>query len=177
MFPDKISPIREIKHIYFSKDANKVVLTNKSNNSDAIKYSKIPINVTMDVIPDETDDNGTTFKITTNLPNETNLLVEISNIGSDFPYDSQCNINVNNGSAETESFTSNQHSLPNGDYRIEINVPIESVQDSKNARKLLGKNSSNLQGDYARDADDGESKTIKFVKKIKNNKKISYDNK
>lgn len=157
--------IRYVYIKYISRDNAIKTTTSKSSDSDTIKYSKIPITVTMDAEAESIDENNTKFKITTNLPDNTNLMITVSSLSEEFNYEADCKGNVNNGMVETESFTSNNRSLPNGNYQIKVTTPIEMVQDYDSVRELLGKNGCNLDGDYIQD-NDNSGKTVEFTKNI-----------
>ena len=150
---------------YISKNTTKATAS-KSNNSSVIKYSKTPINVTMDVVPETIDENNTKFKITTNLPDNTNLGIKISSEDDDFYYSKQQMLIVYGGEVETDSFNSNNLSLPNGNYSIKIVTATEPLQDYKSVRAILGENGCNLQGDCISDSKDGQDKIVNFTKNI-----------
>jgi uncharacterized Zn finger protein (UPF0148 family) len=120
-------------------------------------------NVTMDATP-VTDDTGTKFDITTNLPNGTNLMISISNDTTSYNAQDSSSV-VQNGKVETTNFSDNNLQLPNGTYTIEITTPFD-LDPSGSVVSAFGDVNKKLTGKYiVYDASHGTN-TLDFKKDI-----------
>lgn len=115
--------------------------------------------VTMDV-KEIADAGKVQFEGTTNLPDGTELLASLSNNDG---YGGQSQVVVNNGKFKTEEFSKGGKALESGTYKIEILMPIASVQPEP-VKELIGENSENLKGEFVKDGDLG--KIVEFSKEF-----------
>lgn len=152
---------------------NKTRSNNTTINANSPKIDST-INVTMDV-KHETSNYGTTkFDITTNLPNDTELMITLSN--NAISYKAQDKTTVYDGKVQTSGFSNNSIPLSNGNYTIEITTPTASVQPNS-VKSLFGDMGKNLSGSYIVD-DATWGKTVDFKKDItiSNNTTITSTN-
>ena len=105
---------------------------------------------------------------TTNLPINTYLMIELINRKIKYRASSKAQI-LDYGKFESEIFKYgsdvSSNSIPDGDYEIEIIVPITSVQPD-NVKVVFGQKGRNLVGTYIT-CDDITGKTIKYHKTVK----------
>lgn len=84
---------------------------------------------------------------TTNLPNETELMISL--LGNGINYFAQSKATVINGQFHSEWFTSNNSDFAEGRYTVQITTPVEPVQP-ENVRVMLGHRGRNLTGDIVK---------------------------
>ncbi len=78
----------------------------------------------------------------TNLPNQTNLMMNLSKGNN---YSAQDKIIVQNGTFKSTGFSNKGLSLPNGDYVIEISTPLSRLQP-ESVQIIVGEKGKNLTG-------------------------------
>lgn len=103
------------------------------------------LNVEMSVEPNVNSDDGTVlFGIITNLPEDTKLLVTVTDENG---YEAQDNtVVLNNGKAFTSEFSDHGKAL-SGKYNVEITMTTPSVQ-LQSVKDVVGENGENLAGQY-----------------------------
>lgn len=117
--------------------------------------NKTKENENIDVQIDVQTNPDNSFTITTNLPNNTQLMITLS--GTD--YTAQDKITVNNGKAISSTFSNGGMPL-SGSYNLEVTMPLPTVQ-SDDVKDIIGINGEFLTGQYVVDSSIGNSKTIK----------------
>ena len=117
------------------------------------------INVYMNVSTN-VDSKGVYFDIDTNLPDETKLMLTLSDGNQ---YRGQANVAIKSGKCKSDSFTNKGNKL-RGEYTLEISMPIATVQPDS-VRKLIGNKGENLSGDLVVS---GTLEGEKMIKKIIN---------
>lgn len=91
------------------------------------------------------EDGKAKFKITTNLPEGTVLVVSLSGIKSD--YRAQQNVTVKDGKTETSLFSSNNKHLDYGTYDVNISTPLDISIQPASVQSVFGNKGANLTGD------------------------------
>lgn len=87
----------------------------------------------------------------TNLPDGTKLGVWIK--GKSVKYNGQSSFTVQNGKFESEEFSADSKPLPNGNYEVDVTMPIASRQ-TPSVRSVIGEKAENLKGDLVKNSDD-----------------------
>ncbi len=91
------------------------------------------------------ENNGMhSFIINTNLPDETELMLTLSDKFSD--YIGQTNVTIKNGTATSEEFSSNGNPL-SGKYTLTVSMSIPSLQ-TDNVRAIIGEKGEYITGKY-----------------------------
>jgi len=98
------------------------------------------IEVTLTVDPLISSEGYVSFEIRTNLPDDTSLLLTLSNDG----FTAQDKVIIINNNAVTETF-SNKGSALNGSFTLSVTMGIPSVQ-SEAVRAIIGENGEALKG-------------------------------
>ncbi len=130
-----------------------------SDSSKKMDEETKELNVTMDV-KEVIKEGKITFKGMTNLPENTKLVITLSN---DDNFKAQSKVIVGDSKFESEQFSNKGNSLQSGIYRVGVTMEIASVQP-KSVQAIIGNDSENLKGELVIDGDSG--KTIEFSKKI-----------
>ena len=92
-------------------------------------------------------DSKTAFKISTNLPDGTVLMLTLKNEAEN--YTGQTKATVEGGSAESEGFGKNGGALPSGNYILSISMSLPKLQ-SEAVQKIIGSKGENLSGQYVK---------------------------
>lgn len=130
--------------------SNKNVETVKETTST--ESSDIYIDVEIDK-----NEGKPSFMIKTNLPDETDLMLTIHDENN---YSAQSKVKINNGIAESESFSNKGEPLT-GKYTLEICTPFAMVM-SESVQAIIGEHGENLTGDLVDSSDDGEKRIIAY---------------
>lgn len=126
------------------------------NNSNSTSANN-EIDVKIDAKP--IFENGkASFDISTNLPDESELMITLSNESID--YVGQCKSKVTNGNAKTEQFSSLENPLEKGKYTLRITTSAAKLQPDL-AREKLGEKGENLSGEYIKN-DETFGKSVSF---------------
>lgn len=84
------------------------------------------------------------FKIISNLPDETELVITLENTS----YYGGNSVKVKNGIAESDCFSNKGKRLSKGTYHLEIVSVFEYAQENEKVREILGEGGKNLKGKY-----------------------------
>lgn len=103
--------------------------------------------ITFAISVEKNPDGKVSIKGTTNLPDDTGLMVNLKNQLNN--YSAQDTPNVTDHAFKTEFFSDHGSALPSGTYRVEITVPIANVQPAS-VRALFGEHGENLSGPYVK---------------------------
>lgn len=98
-------------------------------------------------------DGKVIFEGTTNLPDEAELLVTLSNEDG---YRAQAKMSVENGKFTTEQFSNQGDQLESGTYTVDVSMGIVSTQ-SEAVQKVIGEESEHLTGDLVEYGEFGKS--------------------
>lgn len=133
------------------------------------------IEVSLDASVDK-NDGKPIFTIKTNLPDETNLMLTLSNDD----YKGQTSVIVKNGIATSEPYSANGNNLSSGKYVLSVSMSEPRLQ-SNNVRAIVGETGENMIGKYVQTSDIDNTKFIsgnfKFSLKLKKEKIVEkYDN-
>ncbi len=97
----------------------------------------------IDLSISQTTDNMIVINGSTNLPNETIIMVTISGIASD--YSAQDRVSVSNGKFTAGPFSSAGYGLDGGKYTVEALMPNPAIQP-ESVRKIIGNEGERLSG-------------------------------
>lgn len=116
--------------------------------------NKTKVNENIDVQISVQFNKDNSFLITTNLPDNTCLLITLSGNG----YTGQEKLTIKNGKANSSVFTNKGKPL-SGKYNLEVTMPLPSVQ-SEDVKDIIGLNGEFLTGKYVVDSSTGNSKIV-----------------
>ncbi len=126
-----------------------IVVSNSDNNDDAI-------DVTLTVTPKVNDENGSVlFGITTNLPEDTVLMVTVSNdnfIGQD-----KATI-LSSGTGYTAEF-SNKGKALKGTYTVSVSMSLPRLQKDS-VRQIIGEKGEKIKGQYVYKSDISDENVV-----------------
>ena len=132
----------EIEKEVSPTEKNEEIEVKQNQEIIEVPISNEPINVTLD-LEVVNNEEKIEFKGKTNLPNDTEVMISLSNTTG---YKAQDNQSVsNNGSFSSGPFSKQGKGLDNGTYTVEVSTPTENVQP-ENVQKLIGDNGVNLTG-------------------------------
>lgn len=123
--------------------------------------AQIPIlNVELSVEPKVNDEDGTVlFGITTNLPENTKLMVTVSN---DEGYRAQDTaVIMNNGKGYTAEF-SNQGKGLKGKYQVSVTMSLPKMQ-LESVQKVIGKKGEHISGEFVKPATIDDSNVVEGI--------------
>lgn len=109
------------------------------------------------------EDGKINFKINTNLPDETVLMLSL--YGKSVDYKGQSKVTVKDGKAESEEFSAKGNTLPNGEYELSVSMSLPAIQ-SDNVRKIIGEKGEYLSGDIVKKSDIEDANIIKQTENI-----------
>lgn len=136
-------------------DDDVVNVTDGAGRKSIAEKSDEKLDVMLNATAD--DDKGTpTFTISTNLPDETELMLTLSNSNN---FNAQAKVIVENGTATSETFS--DHSKPlSGEYTLSISMSLPQYQ-SDAVREVIGENGENMTGQYVEPAEISDSNIVK----------------
>lgn len=103
------------------------------------------------------EDGGVTFSIETNLPDDTALMLTLAGVGEkNTSYRGEMSVTVEQGKVETECFTNSLAPIPEGEYCLEITMPVASAQP-ESVQKIIGKKGKNLEGELVVESELGKT--------------------
>lgn len=121
-----------------------------------------PTELKLDAKEEISDNNQVKVYLETNLPDETVIMVSLSN--EEIGYNGQDEISIANGKGETDWFSNKGSKLANGEYVLNITVPITNAQPDS-VKEIVGEDYKNLISDYIVEGEIGT--TIEISKEIK----------
>lgn len=142
------------KNVSSLSDLEKFMFVDMKNVTSNISTDKI--NAYIDVTTKFNDSGKVYFEIASNLPDETKLMLTLSDGES---YSAQSSVVVKDGKVTSEAFSNKGNVISSGSYTLKISMPLAVVQPDS-VRKLIGNNGENLIGDLVVSGIDGESKTV-----------------
>lgn len=136
-------------------DDDVVNMTDGAGRKSIAEKSDEKLDVMLNATAD--DDKGMpTFTISTNLPDETELMLTLSNRNN---FNAQAKVIVENGTATSETFS--DHSKPlSGEYTLSISMSLPQYQ-SDAVREVIGENGENMTGQYVEPAEISDSNIVK----------------
>ena len=120
----------------------------KNTEKSIVEVSIMNTPVEMDAFMSMSEDDRIQVNGTSNLPNNTALLVTVTN--GELKYLAQDKATILNGKFSAGPFGSNG-SLKRGDYLIKVTMPVSSVQPKK-VQKVIGDSGQHLKGDSVVDS-------------------------
>ena len=125
--------------------------------SDEEPEAAEPINVQLSFEPNvNTEDGSVLFGVTTNLPEDTKLMVSVKN---DNGYTAQDDVVIlGNGKGFTSEFSDNGNAL-SGKYTVEVIMSLPQLQ-KESVREIIGENGENLAGEFVKPSTSGECNVI-----------------
>jgi len=104
--------------------------------------------------------NGIKFDITTNLPDESELMLTLSagDFNTDETWRGQTKVTINNGFAESDGFSQSGDKL-SGDYDLCISMSLPSLQ-SDAVRAVIGEQGEHMTGPLVDKSSVGDSKVV-----------------
>lgn len=113
--------------------------------------------VTLDVAPNvNADDGSVLFSVSTNLPENTELMVTVKNEEGYTAQDKA--VVLSNGVANTAEF-SNQGEALSGKYIVTISMSLPELQD-ESVRKVIGEKGEKISGEYVEHSDLGDANIV-----------------
>lgn len=138
----------------------------KEKQADTVIQKKIKVN--MEIEHKVSNDGFLKILINSNLPEDSKLLVTLSNKSSG--YRAQSKTTIKNGYAETELFSNKNKRLDSGSYLIKVILPNAALQP-KRVSSIIGKRGENLIGELVTEGIGGFNvEKEKVVEVILNNK-------
>ena len=109
------------------------------------------------------DGNAVIFEIETNLPDETELMLTLSNgnYNENNAFTAQTKVNIKDGKATSEGFSNKGEAL-SGDFDLSISMSLPSLQ-SDAVRAIIGENGEHMTGNLVESSSIGNSNTIKAM--------------
>lgn len=157
----KSTELQYITYDINATDKNKVVSNiNELANfmfveiGDASSKTNEKLEVFIDIKP-IVHDGKVIFDIGTNLPNGTQLMVDLS--GND--YYGQTKVIVENGTITTEAFSNKGQALLSGNYKVEVSMPLPAIQ-SNSVRNVIGNTGENMIGELVEKSSIGDSYVV-----------------
>lgn len=129
------------------------------------------INVNIEINHEVSNDNKLKINIISNVPNETNFLVTVSN--DELDYTAQDSVQLNNGYAETSWFSSQKRSLKPAKYEVSVTMPLAHTQP-ESVQKIIGERGGNLTGDYVSESNLGKSANKKVIIDLNDENILDY---
>ena len=136
--------------IYFgiaagSKNDNTEATATEQNISQELTEKKEVIDVDLAVTPRVNEEDGTVlFSITTNLPEDTELLVTVTDDGDYTAQDTA--VILRGGTGHTAEFSNNGEGLK-GKYHVAVTMSIPKLQ-AESVQDIIGKNGEYIGGQY-----------------------------
>jgi len=136
-----------------------VVDETKQNEQPTVGVKDDPevMEVTLEVEPNvNTDDGSVLFGVTTNLPEDTELMVTVTN---DDGYMAQDNaVVLATGTGYTSEFSDNGEALK-GDYTVRVSMSLPSLQKDS-VRAVIGEKGEKIGGQYVQNSGIGDSNVV-----------------
>lgn len=115
------------------------------------------LEVELSVVPKVNDEDGTVlFEITTNLPEDTKLMVTVSNNEGYRAQDTA--VIMNNGKGYTAEFSDHGNGLK-GEYQIAVTMSVPRLQ-AASVQGIIGKNGEYMTGKYVKSASIEDSNVV-----------------
>lgn len=114
-----------------------------TNSKQTYQVNPYVIDVSMDVQPIISTDGRVEFNITTNLPDNPQLMISLVN--DSINYNAQDMVNVSHGNAKTTQFANQKKGLTPGDYTLQIITSPANVQPDS-VKSKIGENGQNFTG-------------------------------
>lgn len=112
-------------------------------------------------INEDTNNGKPKFTITTNLPDNTEGVLSLTNEKTD--YVAQDTAIIKNGTAVVGEFSDNDNPLVEGDYTVRFSTSTSSSQP-KSVQSIIGKDYENIKSKYI--LSEGENTNIEYEKEI-----------
>lgn len=109
------------------------------------------------------DGNAVVFDVETNLPDDTELMLTLSNgnYNDNNAFTAQTKVKINDGKAKSEGFSNKGEAL-SGDFDLSISMSLPSLQ-SDTVREVIGENGEHLQGKLVETASIGDANTVRAL--------------
>ena len=132
--------------------------TNVDVKKEETPKEEVPkkINVNIDV-NEETTDGKATFAGTTNLPDDWELLITLTNENG---YSGQTKVVIENRVFESEQFSNKGETLEPGAYQVKVIMSIANTQP-ESIQGVIGEDSKNSEGKLVEDGEMGRSVSYK----------------
>lgn len=119
------------------------------------------------------DGNGVVFEISTNLPDESVLMLSLSSgdYNTDTHFTAQTKVTVSNGNAISEGF-SNKGAKLSGSYDLSISMSLPHLQTDA-VRKYIGENGELMTGPLVVSSDYGDANVVQALFSVTVDKDIS----
>lgn len=149
---EKTKETEKAKEPKKTKEPEKVKESEKAKKSKETKEPEeaSTFEVTMDV-KDKTTDGQTTFKITTNLPNDMKLMLTLSRDGG---FRAQDSVVIKNGNATSSGFSEKGNAL-DGNYKLHVSSSMTKLQP-ESVQKMIGKKGERMEGSLVK-TEDGDT--------------------
>ena len=162
----KSTEVAETENITEESTTAELPAETSTDTTEVQEENKTPevadFEVTVDVNAHK-DGNSVVFDIETNMPDETVLMLTLSNgdYNTDNAFTAQTKVTVTDGKATSEGFSNKGEAL-SGDFDLSISMSLPSLQ-SDAVRAVIGENGEHMQGNLVETSTLGSSNTIKAM--------------
>ena len=162
----KSTEVAETENITEESTTAELPAETSTDTTEVQEENKTPevadFEVTVDVNAHK-DGNSVVFDIETNMPDETVLMLTLSNgdYNTDNAFTAQTKVTVTDGKATSEGFSNKGEAL-SGDFDLSISMSLPSLQ-SDAVRAVIGENGEYMQGNLVETSTVGSSNTIKAM--------------
>ena len=162
----KSTEVAETENITEESTTAELPAETSTDTTEVQEENKTPevadFEVTVDVNAHK-DGNSVVFDIETNMPDETVLMLSLSNgdYNTDNAFTAQTKVTVIDGKATSEGFSNKGEAL-SGDFDLSISMSLPSLQ-SDAVRAVIGENGEHMQGNLVETSTVGSSNTIKAM--------------
>lgn len=162
----KSTEVAETENITEESTTAELPAETSTDTTEVQEENKTPevadFEVTVDVNAHK-DGNSVVFDIETNMPDETVLMLSLSNsdYNTDNAFTAQTKVTVTDGKATSEGFSNKGEAL-SGDFDLSISMSLPSLQ-SDAVRAVIGENGEHMQGNLVETSTVGSSNTIKAM--------------
>lgn len=162
----KSTEVAETENITEESTTAELPAETSTDTTEVQEENKTPevadFEVTVDVNAHK-DGNSVVFDIETNMPDETVLMLTLSNgdYNTDNAFTAQTKVTVIDGKATSEGFSNKGEAL-SGDFDLSISMSLPSLQ-SDAVRAVIGENGEHMQGNLVETSTVGSSNTIKAM--------------
>ena len=162
----KSTEVAETENITEESTTAELPAETSTDTTEVQEENKTPevadFEVTVDVNAHK-DGNSVVFDIETNMPDETVLMLTLSNgdYNTDNAFTAQTKVTVTDGKATSEGFSNKGEAL-SGDFDLSISMSLPSLQ-SDAVRAVIGENGEHMQGNLVETSTVGSSNTIKAM--------------
>lgn len=133
------------------------VVENTVVDEEPVVETTATMDVTLNVSPNVNADDGTVlFSIATNLPEDTELMVTVSNEDGYTAQDKA--VVLANGVANTSEFSNDGAGL-SGKYTVRVSMSLPKLQKDS-VQEVIGKNGENISGKYVQKADISDANVV-----------------